>query len=1140
MEPKGAQKDALGFDKSLCVTAGAGTGKTFVLVTRYFNLIEEAQCNPAKILVLTYTKLAASEMKDRVLKKLYEKEGPFWENVREDMMWAKISTIHSFCSRILHEFSYEAHISQNLALLEPQQMNSLIEEAKQQLFTRTENDELRESTRRCLVAWGENTLMNYLQTLYENRVDASNFFTILKEKPEDISGEWQVQQTEIQQKVGNSFLDNPAACSAANNLYDLACQYRDTDEPATRFLSQAKPNLKTLVKSDQRSEICMALVALQQDIKETKARTNMGKEATFGEVNQKILQESFIFLKMIIGDLPMAVLGLDCDPKSPAMLRTLSSLNDLAVVYEGFSNILDTGKKVSGAIDFTDQIALTYGLLKNNPAVREKMQKRFEYIMIDEYQDTDPMQAGIISLLLGGDGSDEPDTDRLFVVGDPKQSIYLFRNADVTQFKRTRDHITQICGGREVPLEMNFRSTPEVIHFANATFSRLFSDSEAPWEFHYDPITPSEKRKNDKGSVEILFTPAEGNALDQSIAEADILATKIKATIENSEKPVYWDGKDHLPDGRKATYGDCAVLIETRTNLEYYLDALNRNGVPYKVHSGVGFYETQEVIDMYNLLTFLCNNSDDIALYGILRSPWFGFSDADLFRASEGYGTGLFSRLLQSENKLIREAVHCLQRWSAVARTLPPSELLYTLIAESGIIAVNAALSNGAQRQANLDKLCDLVMKWERLGFYTIDLLVNQLGELIETKMKEGEAEADTDEDAVTVMTVHASKGLEFPIVFVPRLSESASGNTRNSVYFDRLWGIGIQISSEEPRFVSEESAPLVLIKYIYQQKTQAESRRMFYVAATRAKDHLVLIGKTPDPEKMPSPTNNYKNRTHMLYWNLSLPSRTEDTPKSSFTCTVDEALFDVHYISEPPGMESSAPEPELITLSECIEDETIQVSPVDAVECITHRFFSASEIERYISSPHQYLEQYIEGGSNRSRWSNVSEDVMWKKGVIVHEIFAGKTPEVAFAEQGIPFESELALKYQKQSEDFLSTDIMQSVEEDYTEVPFIVTIGGHVFKGNMDRLVKKGGRWAVIDYKAGNVHDPEEYTVQMAIYKEAAEKILNSPVDTYLYFTEPGELLALKLDLAKIRPEVMAACIGIEKMQNTVNSLPE
>ena len=115
----------------------------------------------------------------------------------------------------------------------------------------------------------------------------------------------------------------------------------------------------------------------------------------------------------------------------------------------------------------------------------------------------------------------------------------------------------------------------------------------------------------------------------------------------------------------------------------------------------------------------------------------------------------------------------------------------------------------------------------------------------------------------------------------------------------------------------------------------------------------------------------------------------------------------------------------------------------------------------------------------------------------------------------------------------------MQSVKEDYTEVPFIVTIGGHVFKGKMDRLVKKGDQWIVIDYKTGSMHSPEEYAVQMAIYKEAAEKMLKSPVETYLYFIETGKLLALRLDLDEIRPEVIAACKGIEKLQNTFNYLP-
>ncbi|QQR71314.1 MAG: UvrD-helicase domain-containing protein [Methanolinea sp.] len=163
-----AQKKALAYDKSLCVTASAGTGKTHTLVHRYLHLMEDSGCKPSEILALTFTDKAAAEMKDRLLKEIYKKEGPFWNEIKDEMIWARVSTFHSFCRGLIKEFSMESGIDPSFAVLDDISLTKIMNEGIQKLFTRTEHDEIRHCTTRCLVAWGEHQTRMYLETLYRN------------------------------------------------------------------------------------------------------------------------------------------------------------------------------------------------------------------------------------------------------------------------------------------------------------------------------------------------------------------------------------------------------------------------------------------------------------------------------------------------------------------------------------------------------------------------------------------------------------------------------------------------------------------------------------------------------------------------------------------------------------------------------------------------------------------------------------------------------------------------------------------------------------------------------------------------------------------------------------------------------------
>ena len=239
---------------------------------------------------------------------------------------------------------------------------------------------------------------------------------------------------------------------------------------------------------------------------------------------------------------------------------------------------------------------------------------RFRYILVDEFQDTDLTQFDIILAIIG---TPSPETDCLFIVGDPKQSIYLFRDADVTRFKEAQEIISDACKGRVLNLDTSFRSTKEVIGLSNFLFSRLAS-AEKPGS--WVEVRIAESRAGHAGSVELLLPPPGDDAGEIKRNEANMLARKIHSVVNAQPLSVYQEQPDHTFVQRQARYGDIAILLEQRTNLSYYLSALGEYGIPFYVHGGTGFYHRQEVYDLCNILAFLEHRHDNVSLVGILRS----------------------------------------------------------------------------------------------------------------------------------------------------------------------------------------------------------------------------------------------------------------------------------------------------------------------------------------------------------------------------------------------------------------------------------------------------------------------------------------------------------------------------------------
>ncbi|HOC84532.1 MAG TPA: UvrD-helicase domain-containing protein [Methanoculleus sp.] len=1061
---------ALDHTRSKCVTAGAGTGKTHVLVRKYISLLEEG-ASVGSILALTFTEKAAAEMKVRVRQALAEKEGKAWDAVRDEFLWAKVSTFHAFCAAVLREFPLEANVGPSFTVLDEREAALLRDEAMDDLIYGDPPAKDREAVIGALRAVGAYELKNYLIALSRHRDDAEAFFAALAENEEAVLDAWRAIVEEEREKASLAFRDR--AGPSIEVLEGLAARYPGKRDPAEAYLRAVERHLSGTVD---------ALIEIHRG---SGLRANMGQRKNWAGDDLNRLREAYVALKGCIED-NEAALSLALDPDDPFTRATLAFLHDLSKVFHAFIRVVEAEKRRRNALDFDDLVNRTRRLLVDHEEIAAHFRNRFRFILIDEFQDTDPVQIAIIHAILGR----EPGT--LFIVGDPKQSIYLFREADVAQFRHTRDMIERDFGGETIALDVNFRSAPSVVEFTNAIFGALMAECGRPWEFLYEPLAPN--RSDGAGSVEILLPQKVRDRAAGRRAEADMTAKKIRAIVERGEKSVWRDG-----ESRPAGYGDIAILLERRTNLAYYEWALARYGIPYRVHAGLGFYERQELYDIYNILRFLVNDRDDVALYGALRSPYFGFSDARLFAIA---GTSFWERLQRSGDPDAIAAATTLRGWLSVARRLPPARLIRRVIDESGITVIFGGTAGGEQAVANIEKLIAIA----RASSVTLADLVEELGRSIDDGEREGDAPLDlTSSDAVSIMTVHAAKGLEFPVVVVPDLAETprAGGAT---IMVEGGLRLGVRIPNPAHDYEREDTPILQVLKAEYRQKEEAERKRLFYVAATRAKDHLVLCGVRPDeaPETLAAGKTRMAWLAHCLGLSPEAYARGE---------TILEALR-IPLTLDPASIPVDVGEAAPVCIT--VPDGIPAVAPAGILPRGTEEHvYSVSEIERYIRDP---------AASRMPRFSTIPGPVT--RGLAVHEVFRGREPAAVLSRYGMDVGR--AEEYRDLYERFLASPLMQGRIDDRCEVPFVARVNGVVFEGSIDRLVRRpDGSWVLIDYKTG---DAGEYAIQMTVYRHAAEQILGRPATPYLYFVDADRWVEVAVDEEQAFAAIERAVRGIEE----------
>ncbi len=862
------QEKALELDKHISLTANAGSGKTRVLVERYVSAVREG-VPVEQILCLTFTDKAALELRQKISERISSEyrvaratggeAGEALSKARAGMLEANINTIHSFCSQILREFPVETGIDANFKVLEEFDASSLKEDACVDAIRESLSIQRREggdgaqgkSVRDLLLRGGYRKVLKLMTGLLDNREKIEYLRIAGKSMVPDeelvkvhwfnlVRGVADVVTSNVKKKKGDFTTD-------AEDLCELTADARAQ-------LSPALAGLKALL-----NEVLTAKGEIR------KKGIEFGSSAKYTEEEaEAVLKMAFDSLK----DLP------ENFPDDSSYFRLLQAVAELYLKSE---EKYARRKFLMGALDFDDLQISTLHLLQTKESVARTLAARFRHIMVDEFQDTNFLQYEILLNLLDNFSSEA----RLFLVGDSKQSIYRFRNAQVEVSQVASDQLSAFENGRSLALSESFRMNRDIAGFVNDVFGNVLKGNRIAGiaglpSMNQTVYNPLEARRPNgvPEAVEIYLkekrTPGESmeGAADEEIEESSteeqalFTAARIREMVASAEKiKSARSGEEERTIG----YGDVAILLRTRTNIQVIEKALTAYGIPYVVSAGTGFYSAQEVFDLTNYLAFLLDNTSDLALLAVLRSPLFGLSDNELFQVSLAAGETFYERFRSFANSGdaaddVKYAAAVLDEETQLAQRETIPHLINRILERTGWLGAYGMSPTAPQRLANMRKLLGIAREFEGRGFTSLFDFVERIKYLKE-EAREGQAPIEESADAVKVMTVHAAKGLEFPVVCIPLCDAPSKRDT------------GTLISNEVGivPFVGTDVPPaLRLYSQLEKLNAQAEVSRLFYVASTRAMDRLILTTKV---KKSASGINSF---TDVLLQSLPLSSPPE------------------------------------------------------------------------------------------------------------------------------------------------------------------------------------------------------------------------------------------------------------------------
>ncbi|WP_085521641.1 UvrD-helicase domain-containing protein [Tuberibacillus sp. Marseille-P3662] len=1049
-------------NKNFLVEAGAGSGKTSSLVGRMIQIIRTGFTTVDKIAAITFTKKAANELKQRFQTGLEtachdavdEDSRARLEEALMNLDCAFLGTIHAFCAQLLHERPVEAGIDPEFKDLDEEENQALLR-----------------------AAWDA-----FLFDVKKNAPEQLEVLDALGVTPKDL-------QTIYMKLSTFPDVSFPPCHAARPDLTEALPPLTKAVNDAVRAIPDDEPEkgydalqqkilqfrrLSGLLDLTTDKQIIRLLSIFESGVKVTQNRWDVKAEAIewrdyFSELReQHVLPLLTAWREHCYGEM--------MDFIQPAIRR-----------YE-------QAKNQKSGLNFQDLLMTTRRLLKDHPEVRQYFQQKYRCLLVDEFQDTDPLQAEIL-FYLTGDHHQERDWRKcvplpgsLFVVGDPKQSIYRFRRADIDIYNTVKTLIAN-SGGDILDLTMNFRSVSSVTERLNVVFRQLLSGND--YQATFKPLQAARTSKDE--AVQVLSIPSEYSKKDEIIAfEADAVAKTIAASLCGGIRLT----------SREAPHqaSDFMILTRYKDGMTVYAQALEKWGIPVHIAGDTALNESVFVQEWLTLLRFLCDPSDRLQFVAVLRGLFFGISDDALYQyKTYGGQFELFQDVPEQMPDEIRSslmsAFEYLHRYHQWSQQLPPAVAMEKIMKTSGLLSFAAAQDE--TEAAYLYQVLEYVRSGEVDGVTSFDQALAAVEEWVAARPEEALTLDAHGHSAVRIMNVHKAKGLEAPVVFlvnpmklttppVDRHIRRTDNGANGFMLLQKSVGTWHKQTLAQPQgwqtYAQEEARYLT-----------AEEDRLLYVAATRAEDALIISS---------SEKSNKRNPWYRLI---------EYHPDLS-VLQVPEHVTESNQLGEK--VQAAPRDPCVDNWVEPLSQPSLaHVAPTDEKKSSAYW-----KVERYEgggtawgSVIHRGLEALVKG--EKTEW-------IVQQSLRDHELLGEDYDHV-----------QAILELFQQSSVW---DDLRAADECYAEMPFAVQLikGDRLYhsvaqwmdlhhdvvhlSGVIDLVYQKGETWTIVDYKTDRMkHDEdmsilmEEYYQQLQVYKAVLATMVPSDENcrAYIYFTEKDEL---------------------------------
>ena len=864
-----ARQIAVDPSQNVVLEASAGTGKTRVLVERYVNLLL-AGVEPERILAITFTRKAATEMRQRIIARLREAArtsqipAARWRDLRNRLADIAISTIDAFCLALIREFPLEAGIDPGFDLADQTEIPRLVSQALDRALrigrhlARTDDD-----VAMVFIQLRERRLREGLAALLDRRLVAADVLRrFLEYGPRDLTPALACRRAAerlsdalnhapggLRQFLQEGPLGHPQFAMLADDLRSLAMtalgDYGSRDDQAAfRILAdRVRGYFLTLDGAPRRAKGF--------------GQSEFKREHCGSELGWKRHRES---IEAIAPTIEQAVRAFRRD-LNVIVSRGVWRLFQIALTQ--YRQTLTS----HAALDFAEVLARAVGLLRQMEEFsqsRYKLESRYQHVLVDEFQDTNRAQWELMSLLVrswgeGFGAATEALQPTIFLVGDRKQSIYGFRDAEAAMLQEAADFVAGLRpdGQPRQAIAVSFRAVPELLTFVNDLFDQIARSTDAQRrdafryseidQFPIDAAGRLQTDATDAGDVNAATVTGDGSVRLQPDG-TDVVKFFAAPTIESAADAVADEIAALLSSGttvrdreagvaRPARPADIAILFRSRDSHREYEAALERRGIATYVYKGLGFFEADEIQDAIALLQFLADPTSHLRAAALLRSRLVRLSEAavlelraDLAGALAGAAPPPAIERLDAEDRSVLERVRsAMPRWLDAIDRITPSELLDGILRETAY-AYEMRGPRRAQARENLKKLRALIRKVENRGYATL----SRIAEFLDDLAVGDESNAVLDaHDAVSLMTVHAAKGLEFPIVFVVNMNRGTGGpRAPIRVLADGYGTPSVSIGDFESEADEDAAA-----------REREEAKRLLYVALTRARDRLYLGG---------------------------------------------------------------------------------------------------------------------------------------------------------------------------------------------------------------------------------------------------------------------------------------------------------